>query len=83
MKDFNFTERHYEKMVELDEKFREIPQEKLKAMIAEGGELVAKNGGFANIDPCSTFDEMLNIGAFIEFRTAKKLLGEFVKEIDH
>ena len=28
MKDFNFTEKHYEKMVELDEKFREIPQEK-------------------------------------------------------
>ena len=62
------------------EKFR---RKKLKGMIAEGGKLVAKNGGFANIDSCSTFDEMLNIGAFIEFRTAKKLLGEFVKEIDH
>lgn len=82
MKNLEITDEQYQKMLEIAEDFAEISKEELTVMVEKGAELVAKNRGFANIDMNSTYDEMVNIGAFIEFRTAKKLLGEYVEEID-
>ncbi|WP_392436448.1 hypothetical protein ACF3N7_05300 [Cruoricaptor ignavus] len=82
MKNLEITDEQYQKMLEIAEDFAEISKEELTVMVEKGAELVAKNRGFANIDMKSTYDEMVNIGAFIEYRTAKKLLGEYVEEID-
>lgn len=80
--DLEFTQTHYEKMLELDEDYKAFSPEELKAKVLAGAEKVAENKGFANLEKTATEEEMINVGTFIEFRTAKKLLGEYVEEID-
>lgn len=82
MQNIEFTQQHYDKMLELDEDYGEYPFDALKSLILQGAEVVDRNKGFANLDTTSSEEEMIAVGAFIEFRTAKKLLGEYVEEID-
>lgn len=82
MKNLEFTQKHFEQMLEIEENYKDVSFDELKERTEKGAEIVDKNKGFANLD--STLDEngMLQVSAFINFRLAKKDLGEYVEEID-
>lgn len=82
MSNIELTQQQYDKMLEIDEDYKDFPFDVLQFMIQKGADKVSENKGFANLDTTSTEEEMICIGAFIEWRQAKQLLGEFVQEID-
>ncbi len=82
MKDFTFTQQHYDQMVINDEDYKAKTFEELQESISEGAKLVAENKGFANIDTRLNEAEFAQVGAFIDFRLAKQDLGEYVEEIN-
>lgn len=82
MKDFTFTQQHYDQMVVNDEDYNALSLEELKASIGEGARLVEENKGFAGIDIRLNETEFAHVGAFIDFRIAKQDLGEYVEEIN-
>ncbi len=82
MENLNFNLEHYNQMVIIDEDYKETSFEELKEKVEKGSKLVSDNKGFANIDTKLNEQEMICVGAFIDFRLAKKDLGEFVEEID-
>lgn len=82
MKDFTFTQQHYDQMVVNDEDYKALSFEQLQESISKGADLVEKNKGFANIDTRLNETEFAHVGAFIDFRLAKQDLGEYVEEIN-
>lgn len=82
MKDFIFTQQHYDQMVINDEDYKAKTFEQLQESISKGAKLVAENKGFANIDTRLNETEFAHVGAFIDFRLAKQDLGEYVEEIN-
>ncbi len=82
MKNLNFNQSHYDKMLENEEDYKDLSFEQLKEQTERGADIVSKNGGFANLDAICTEPEMMDVAAFINFRLAKEDLGEYVEEID-
>lgn len=82
MKNLEFSQLHYEQMLVIDEDHKDLSFEELKQRMERGAEIVAKNRGFANLDTTLEEQQMVNVGAFIDFRLAKRDLGEYVEEID-
>ena len=83
MKNLEFNQSHYEKMVEINEDYQKLSFDELKEDVQKGAEIVEKNKGFSRLDEKLDEDGMINVSAFIYFRLAKKDLGEFVEEIDN
>lgn len=82
MKDFIFTQQHYDQMVINDEDYKAKTFEQLQESISKGAKLVEENKGFAGIDIRLDETEFAQVGAFIDFRLAKQDLGEYVEEIN-
>ena len=82
MKNLEFNQRHYDQMLKDYEEYEGFTFEQLKEQIEKGAEIVDKNGGFANLDTILDESGMIATGAFINFRTAKRDLNEYVEEID-
>lgn len=82
MKNIEFTQDHYNKMVENEEDYKDFAFNDLKTAIEQGASIVDENGGFADLDTKLEETEMLNVAAFINFRLAKEDLGEYVEEIN-
>jgi len=82
MEKLTLSNAQFQQILINDEDYKELSLEQLEEKVNKGAEIVYKNGGFANLD--TKLDElgMMEVAAFIDYRTAKKDLGEFVEEID-
>ena len=79
-----FEERHFEQMKTIDDMYQSKTFDEVKSMIDKGAEIVRKNKGFANLDYklAEKEEEMIDVMAFINFRTAKVQLDEDLEEIN-
>lgn len=82
MEKIKLTKVQYEQMLINDEDYKVLSLEQLEEKVNQGAELVDKNKGFYGLENKLSEDEMIDAGAFIDYRTAKRDLGEFVEEID-
>lgn len=82
MEKIKLTQVQYEQMLINDEDYKVLSLEQLEEKVNQGAELVEKNKGFYGLENKLSEDEMIDAGAFIDYRTAKRDLGEFVEEID-
>ena len=83
MKNLEFNQNHYEEMVKIDEDWKQQSFEDLKNSVEKGAAIVDENKGFYGLETKLEPEQMICVGAFIDFRLAKKDLGEFVEEIDN
>ncbi len=82
MEKLTLSNAQFQQMLINDEDYKELSLEQLEEKVNKGAEIVEKNKGFYGLESKLEEDEMLEVAAFIDYRTAKKDLGEFVKEID-
>lgn len=81
MSEFEFKESHYDQMLVIDEDYKSQSFESLRSLVENGKRIVDKYG-FKDLPEKLSEDEMEAVGAYIDFRLAKKDLGEYVEEIN-
>lgn len=82
MQNLDFNQKHYDQMLVIDEDYKAFTLDELQKKVQNGADIVTKNKGFSDLQNKCSEEEMIDVGAFIDFRLAKKDLGEYVEEID-